>query len=162
MSTKAMSEEMERLRAALAKINAIRNSIVGCQKVNWSEHVYPLVAALEAAGFVGQPYAEARSDAGTLLARAVSAEAGVDELRVEVERLNKMLDVCSGVHAHNVALKDERGLLRVDVARLLLLLGRVVTYVVEDRATTPGFTRLARLVDEIRDWLPPATKEGEP
>jgi len=34
--------------------------------------------------------------------------------------------------------------------RLRLLLGRIVKYVVEDRATTPGSTRLARLVDEIR------------
>ena len=76
--------------------------------------------------------------------------AEADELRAEVARLTKLLDVCDVTHAHNVALKDERGLLRVDVARLLLLLGRVVKYVVEDRATTPGSTRLARLVDEIR------------
>lgn len=32
---------------ALGKINAIRNSIVGTQNVNWSAHIYPLVAALE-------------------------------------------------------------------------------------------------------------------
>jgi len=35
-----------------------------------------------------------------------------------------------------------------DAARALLV--RVVKYTVEDRATTPGATRLARLVDEIR------------
>jgi hypothetical protein len=66
-----------------------------------------------------------------------------DELRAEVARLTKLLDVCDVTHTHNVALKDERD-------RLRLLLGRVVKYVVEDRATTPRATRLARLVDEIR------------
>lgn len=35
------------------------------------------------------------------------------------------------------------------------LLRRVVCYVIEDRARTPGFTRLARLVDEIRAHLGP-------
>jgi len=38
---------------ALGKINDIRNSIIGCQTVNWSEHIYPLVAALEGAGIEG-------------------------------------------------------------------------------------------------------------
>ena len=33
------------------------------------------------------------------------------------------------------------------------LLRRVVCYVIEDRARTPGFTRLTRLVDEIRSHL---------
>lgn len=42
--------------AALEKINAIRNSIIGCQSVNWSAHIYPLVAALEAAGIKGDGY----------------------------------------------------------------------------------------------------------
>jgi hypothetical protein len=85
------ADERDRLRDALDKINAIRNSIVGLQKVNWSEHIYPLVAALDAAGFVGQTYAEARSDVGTLMARAVSAEAESAALRDERDRLRSEL-----------------------------------------------------------------------
>ena len=85
------ADERDRLRAALDKINAIRNSIVGRQKVNWSEHIYPLVAALNDAGIVGQPYAEARSEVGTLLARAVSAEAESAALRDERDRLRSEL-----------------------------------------------------------------------
>ena len=41
-----------------------------------------------------------------------------DQLRAEVARLNKMLDVCSAAHAHNVTLVAERDQLRADVARL--------------------------------------------
>jgi hypothetical protein len=63
--------------AALRKINGIRNSIIGLQALNWSEHVYPLVAALDEAGYEGMNYPEARANYGTLLERAVKAE---DEL----------------------------------------------------------------------------------
>lgn len=35
-----------------------------------------------------------------------------DEARAEVERLTKMLDVCSSVHSHNVKLHEERKQLR--------------------------------------------------
>ena len=75
--------EAESLRAQVAtltamaeKVNAIRNSIIGAQTVNWSEHVYPLVAALNAAGFNGLGYEEARKSVGTLIERndALSAE----------------------------------------------------------------------------------------
>jgi hypothetical protein len=59
---------------ALRKINEIRNSIVGLNTLNWSEHVYPLVAALDAAGYEGMEYPEARKYYGTLLERAVKAE----------------------------------------------------------------------------------------
>jgi hypothetical protein len=46
----AERDRAEKLSIALAKINAIRNSIIGCQSINWSEHIYPLVAALNEAG----------------------------------------------------------------------------------------------------------------
>jgi len=71
----------ERAEAALAKVNAIRNSIIGSQTVNWSEHVYPLVAALDAAGVEGLGYEEARRSVGTLLERAERAEAQLAALR---------------------------------------------------------------------------------
>jgi hypothetical protein len=73
--------EVERLRAALTKINGIRNSIVGVQGFNFSEHAYPLVAALNAAGFKGMPYPEARENVGTLIERATKAESEAEKLR---------------------------------------------------------------------------------
>jgi hypothetical protein len=69
------------LREALGKVNAIRNSIIGLQKINWSEHIYPLVAVLNEAGFVGMPYPEARENYGTMLERTLAAEAEVARLR---------------------------------------------------------------------------------
>lgn len=53
--------------AALAGIDKIRNSIVGLQNVNWSEHIYPLVALLDRAGYRGLPYPENKQNFGTLL-----------------------------------------------------------------------------------------------
>ena len=61
------ADHIEKLTAALSKIDAIRNSIIGCQAMNWSAHVYPLVAALGDAGYEGQGYEEARAEASTLL-----------------------------------------------------------------------------------------------
>lgn len=70
----APSREAAPLDDALRKINEIRNSIIGLQTLNWSEHVYPLVAALDAAGYEGMGYPTAREYFGTLLERAVKAE----------------------------------------------------------------------------------------
>jgi hypothetical protein len=71
-------------RDALEKINQIRNSIIGTQTLNWSEHVYPLVAALQDAGFEGMSYPEGREYYGTLIERAVKAEDEVQRLRAIV------------------------------------------------------------------------------
>ena len=76
---------MAKARTALVTINAIRNSIIGTQTVNWSEHVYPIIAALDAAGMVGVPYETARANAGTLIERATKAEAEVERLRAVVD-----------------------------------------------------------------------------
>ena len=59
--------KMKEMQKALDKINIIRNSIVGFQTINWSEHIYPLVAALNEAGFEGMPYPEAKEYFGTLM-----------------------------------------------------------------------------------------------
>jgi hypothetical protein len=69
---------------ALLAINDIRNSIIALQTVNWSEHVYPLVAALDAAGYEGMEYPEARKYYGSMLERAAKAE---DELAALKELL---------------------------------------------------------------------------
>lgn len=82
----------EAMREALTKINAIRNSIIGLQTMNWSEHIYPLVAALEAAGFEGMDYPEARENFGTMLERTSAAEDALTTLRAD--------------HAAEVARKD--------------------------------------------------------
>ena len=47
----ALETERDALKATLRKINGIRNSIIGQQGFNFSEHAYPLVAALNEAGF---------------------------------------------------------------------------------------------------------------
>lgn len=60
---RAAREENGRLRRALAQVNEIRNSIIGLQTVNWSAHIYPLVAALNGAGFQGKDYEAARDAA---------------------------------------------------------------------------------------------------
>src|SRR5574343_176473 len=85
--------EMDTLRArvaelesALGKINDIRNSIVGSQTVNWSEHVYPLVSALQNVGIDGLPYPESRSRIGSLIERAAKAESRVAELETDRDR----------------------------------------------------------------------------
>lgn len=58
---------------ALEAIDKIRNSIVGLQTINWSEHIYPLVAILNRAGYKGLSYPENRSNHGTLLDTYVEA-----------------------------------------------------------------------------------------
>lgn len=60
-SLAADMQELERARAALRKINELRNSIVGSQSVGWSRHIYPLVAALNEAGYQGLEYEQARA-----------------------------------------------------------------------------------------------------
>ena len=52
-----LEDALAAAQAALTKINAIRNSIVEHQTVNWSAHIYPLVAALNEAGYEVDPAA---------------------------------------------------------------------------------------------------------
>lgn len=83
----ALERERDEALAALTKINAIRNSIIGLQTMNWSEHIYPLVAALNAAGIEGMDYPEARENFGTMLERTNAAEAELATLRASAERI---------------------------------------------------------------------------
>lgn len=69
-----MTRQRDDAQTALKQINEVRNSIVGLQTINWSEHVYPLVAALDVAGIVGMEYPEAKANFGTAVKRAVDAE----------------------------------------------------------------------------------------
>lgn len=90
-----LADQVERYRTALEKVNAIRNSIVGIQGFNFSEHAYPLVAALDEAGFRGMPYPEARENVGTLIERATKAEAEVERMRPVVEGVDAYRKWCA-------------------------------------------------------------------
>ena len=83
----AAEAEVKKLRGGLTKISAIRDSIVGFQNVGWSEHIYPLVAALHDVGFDGVGYDEARKETRTLLDRAEAAEALADRLAVALKEI---------------------------------------------------------------------------
>ncbi len=88
-----LQAEVERQKQALLKINEVRNSIVGRQTVSFSQHVYPLVAALDEAGIKGADYATCRKQAED-----------------EIERLTKKLDEArAGEHRAHVALGDQFG-----------------------------------------------------
>lgn len=86
--------EVERQRDVLSKISAIRDLIIGFYRVNCSEHVYPLVAALDAAGFSGRGYDASRNHAGTLIEMANKADAERDAALAEVERLKGFVRDC--------------------------------------------------------------------
>jgi hypothetical protein len=78
----------EKAETCLAKIDAIRNSIIGRQGVNWSDHIYPLVAALGEAGYPGEGYDVAHKKEQGLFDRLEHAEARV----VALEKLFEMRD----------------------------------------------------------------------
>ena len=72
------------LNGALTKINDIRNSIIGYQGINWSAHIYPLVAALNEVGYVCPSYEEVRGVARTQVQ-------WIAELRAEIASLKDAL-----------------------------------------------------------------------
>lgn len=86
-SSQAYAKQLDEMRQALNKINDIRNSIIGFQTMNWSEHIYPLVAALEEAGITGAGYPASRANVGTMLDRTLAAEAEADALANKIEDL---------------------------------------------------------------------------
>lgn len=76
---------LRQAQTGLRKINAIRNSIVGTQSIHWSEHIYPLIAALNEAGVEGQPYPEARENIGTVIDQLAQANERIAELEEQME-----------------------------------------------------------------------------
>lgn len=95
----ALVKERDALRGAMEKIDAIRNSIIGFQTVGWSEHIYPLVAALHEAGFDGIGYEKARKNASTLLdavkaaeAKAEAAETSLASSQAKLREMEKALE----------------------------------------------------------------------
>ncbi|MES0386059.1 MAG: hypothetical protein ABUJ98_15940 [Hyphomicrobium sp.] len=120
-----LEADCKRLRLCCEKLNAIRNSIVGRQGFNFSEHAYPMVAALNEAGLAGQPYPEAKENLGTLIEQRDKAEAKVRELReqVEVERHCRLANEQEMVRAGGI-IGELREHLRA-LARCLTSLDRV-------------------------------------
>ena len=53
-------KRLQELEIAMSEINDIRNDIIGRQGLNWSAHIYPLVAILNRCGFEGMSYGEAK------------------------------------------------------------------------------------------------------
>lgn len=94
-----LRQKLEEAKAALGLINAVRNSIIGTQTVNWSAHVYPLVAALDAAGYEGLGYDEARAEAATLLEQRDLAQSQRDALQAFKDFVHRRLDE-AGVPTH--------------------------------------------------------------
>ena len=66
----ALRKRVAELESALTKIDAIRNSIIEHQSVNWSRDIYPLVAALGEVGYKGISWEDRRK------ARAGATEGG--------------------------------------------------------------------------------------
>ena len=83
-----IERDLFRHRVALERINEIRNDIIGRQKVSFSLHVYPLVSALDKAGYVGADYETAR-------AKATSALGIIERLRAVAVKALPMNGKCS-------------------------------------------------------------------
>jgi hypothetical protein len=112
------------LRAALDKIDKIRDSIVGMQGFNFSEHAYPLVAALKEAGYEGAGYEIARTNLGTLIEQIKAAEAEAADAATQREQLAEVnrAQIADLEHANEMGvdaydmLEMERDTLRAELA----------------------------------------------
>jgi len=87
----SLVRERDAYQIALNKIDAIRNSIIGFQSVGWSEHIYPLVAALGDAGFPGAGYEASRKNVSTLLEQIKAAEARATAAEADAARMREAL-----------------------------------------------------------------------
>ena len=97
-----LDARVKELEAFGGKVNDIRSSIIGYQGINWSVHIYPLVAALNEAGFEGEEYEKARARAKTQVERIAELEAH-NAMLVEVLGLNvAMYDYENKVTAPNI------------------------------------------------------------
>lgn len=91
------ADRIEALEATLTKISAIRDSIVGMQGFNFSEHAYPLVAALNEAGFPGAGYEISRKNLGTLIEQIEMAESELAKSREHVALLRMKASEAAGM-----------------------------------------------------------------
>lgn len=117
--------DRERLHMFGEKVNNIRNSIIGTQQLNWSEHVYPLVAALDEAGFAGLSFPEARAKMSTLIEQAASSKAEVERLhnvqhdvRILVSELSEAIEQSRVEHGNELVALRERCAVAAESATL--------------------------------------------
>lgn len=120
----ALVSRIAELKAALQKISEIRDSIVGSGQINWSEHIYPLVAALNVAGFEGVGHEIAAKQFRTLFEKVEKAKRERNAaLRVSELRLKDL----------NATI-EQRDTAR---AKVELLRGRVLKISLMTNAMTP-------------------------
>lgn len=110
---RALLDALAELEVFGRKVSAIRDSIVGSQQFNWSEHAYPLVAALGEAGFNGAGHEIASKNFGTLLDRLEKAEAERDEAKEALDEFNTRRDgtpatLAEGIQAMRARLIEYR------------------------------------------------------
>jgi hypothetical protein len=91
-----LAKENARLRTCCETINDIRNEIIGYQAINWSAHIYPLVKALEDAGYRSEEYEMSRAKAKRQCERIAELEAKVAELEAKVAELTAETPTKSG------------------------------------------------------------------
>lgn len=87
---------VQTLTTLAEKVDAIRNDIVGRQGFHFSEHGYPLVAALQEAGYPGVGYEIAVQNLGTLIEQTKAAEER-DALGFQLDALRKRLALAEEV-----------------------------------------------------------------
>lgn len=90
--------ERDVAQTALTKIDAIRNSIIALQNINWSEHIYPLVAALEEAGIRGAGYPGNREYFGSIIDQCKALRKERDELAAKCAAMMQLARQTDPVH----------------------------------------------------------------
>lgn len=136
---------------ALLKINEIRNSIIGLQTVDWSEHIYPLVCELNKAGIKGMEYPEAKSNYGTMLERLVAAERERDELKTLLKNRDAKFASSMAENERHVdaVIKENEGLC-AEVERLKM---EIVGYQKANDLLLKGMESQADLMDGMKQKL---------
>ncbi len=112
----ALVAELKALRAMGDKINTIRNNIVGAQGVHFSRDIYPLVAALNEAGFEAKSYEDAREGVRRVNAAMLAVVTERDEARACLRAVFVWLDA---VEADDRDEEIERAQLRARCRRAL-------------------------------------------
>ncbi len=101
--------EVRQLRARVAALEDVSEPPKG---VNWSEHVYPLVAALKEAGYEGEAYNVARERAETLHAR-------VEQLKTQRDAARGRLNGLAVMFRHNAGTSYEALITEADYDALI-------------------------------------------
>lgn len=158
----ALRDEVKALREALQKVSDIRDSIVGMQGFNFSEHAYPLVAVLNAAGFKGAGYEISRKNLGTLIEQIKAAEEQRDSLArrvVEVEADNARLriETESQTRAIEELIKDAEHIDWDDVRSFIGLLKHRDDAIRERDSALATCERLRRLARQLVEIAESAT-----